>query len=286
MDTNISDAERLTLERILSSSSLQLIYTDGSFLPSTNRAGFAWAHFTHNGDSEGGAIVPNFIQHGYGPVLDRSNVSAGGDVGPIISKLSNNVAEIAAMHQALMYIDNHPGDFMGKHILIRYDSEVARQLITEGWQAKDTALQGLVHETSALLRRLNYERLRGVIELNQGNIPLTSLEAFRIQFQHITAHKDLDLGNNWVDSCAKDGAAGFTNDHPRAPGDHTIEQRLQRHVPGIAQSREANSEIQSPSVDQDLPTEVEFAVSNLLDDFGNNMEDLPYWSLEDLVPSP
>ena len=171
---------------------------------------------------------------------------------------------------------------MGKHILMRYDSELARGLITGNYQTANPVLRMLSLVTNKLRRELDAERKQWMIAQNQGFIPLTSVDAFQIQFQHINAHRNLDLGNNWVDACAKEGAEGFTNDNPRPPFGKTIQQRLQELVPGIAQRREAISEIQPSPVIQDFPAEEEPFVSNLLDDFGNYMEDIPYGSPEDL----
>ena len=150
---------------------------------------------------------------------------------------------------------------------MRYDSEVAKKLVTGGWNNNNMDLKDLIHETHKLLGKINYERCQTAMRKNNGSIPLTSLDAFQIQFQHIKAHKDLDLGNNWVDACAKEGAEGYTNDRPSAHPNKSIEQHLQAHVPRIAQRRETHSENQSFLVEQYLqieldPIDTDFLVDN------------------------
>ena len=132
----------------------------------------------------------------------------------------------------------------------------------------------MIQSTRKLLGKLNYERRQAVIRKNNGSVPLTSLDSFQIQFQHIKAHKDLDLGNNWVDACAKEGAEGFSNDRPNCLPDKSIEQRLLEHVPRIAQHRDAPPENQSSSVEQDGQTKVPLD-TNFLEENDDYMDDIP-----------
>ena len=133
----------------------------------------------------------------------------------------------------------------------------------------------MIQKTRKLLGKLNYERRQAVIEKTNGSVPLTSLDAFQILFQHIKAHKDLDLGNNWVDACAKEGAEGYTNDRPNAPPTKSIEQRLQAYVPRITQRRETHLDNQSSVVEQYLQIEVGPLDTDFLVDSDGNIEDIP-----------
>ena len=98
--------------------------------------------------------------------------------------------------------------------------------MTGGWKTSNSALKDMIQETEKTWLRATPsgdETMRP----NNGSVPLKTVDAFQIQFQHIKAHKDLDLGNNWIDSCVKEGTEGFSSDRPNAPPDKSIEQRLQ-----------------------------------------------------------
>ena len=69
---------------------LQLIYTDGSYIPVQQTAGSAWAHFRHSPGQQG-AQVSNFVSEDYGPVEaeDRLDLTPFGGREVIVSSLTN-----------------------------------------------------------------------------------------------------------------------------------------------------------------------------------------------------
>ena len=232
--TSASDIRTLT--NLLVDCNLQLIYTDGSYIPAKKTAGSAWAHFRHSPGQQG-AQVSNFVSEDYGPVVaeDRLDLTIFGGREVIVSSLTNQSAEIMGMIRALLYVARSD-TIMGQHqILLRYDSEVAKLPITgPSIPSLNDSLHRLAASGQHLLHYINARRRHAAELRNNGTAALSNLAAFQIHFQHVFAHQDLDLGNNWVDMRAGEGARGFSPDQPNTANNRSVEDKLRCYVPGFS----------------------------------------------------
>jgi ribonuclease HI len=128
--------------------------------------------------------------------------------------MSSLHAELIAMGMALNYIKSEPL-LMHTRIVICYDSQVAKGLITGDNKSHNSSSTNLVTAGRRALKETNKLRTTAAkSRLPVGYSPQSTWEANHIQFRWIRAHSGQDVGNAWVDARAKAGAYGHTPDNP------------------------------------------------------------------------
>jgi len=116
----------------------------------------------------------------HGPLRLDDLASFGGS----LRRLSNNTAEVAALHFALEYVLSRPP---GVRYLIVYDSKYAALTVRQRWRANSNL--GLIRCVDALRKR--------------------AADHARLQWKWVKGHADV-AGNEKADACAKRGASGLS----------------------------------------------------------------------------
>ena len=111
------------------------------------KAGFAWVRFNYDPlRSPQRVSFEDFVEENFGDVLTanyRSTERGELLLPPDIYRQSSQCAELFAMLDLLMHIHKSP-NLHHKPVLIRYDSETSRRVITGQWHIRDINLVPLV----------------------------------------------------------------------------------------------------------------------------------------------
>ena len=151
------------------------------------------------------------------------------------------------MLDLLMHIHKSP-NLHHKPVLIRYDSETSRRVITGQWHVRDINLVPLVSIIRNVLNDLNDKRRAQAEQCGGGMIARSAFEANKIGWQWVKAHNK-DLGNDWVDARAKSGADKYSAASRRPAGEE--------HRPYLVNFPVPQSSIGNEGGEHHLETEVQ-----------------------------
>ena len=171
------------------------------------KAGFAWAQFQFTGCLPSSS---DLIGEDYDDVRTLNFLRPNGSnpLSDDIDRASCCAAEIFGMLSIILHIIRTPALFHAP-VLIRYDSENARRILTGQFTNRDPNLVSLSNLVKRILRTFHEER-RAHAELELGYSATNGIEANSIHWQWVRAHTGKDLGNSWVDCRAKSGADGYS----------------------------------------------------------------------------